>query len=150
MASGWTDKGIYRVLDMAMRNGTEPTTFYLALVTDAVTPTKTTNTLSQLTEIATGTGYSTGGVAVARSNVGFEVLNEADPVVLQLADVVYTASGGSIPNSGDGARYAVLTDDNVTVGSREVYAWFDLASDRTVSDGQSLTIEDAELQGDLP
>lgn len=150
MASGWTDKGVYRALDVAMRGATAPTTFYLALVTSATAPTKTTNTLSQLTEIAAGTGYTSGGVAVARSAVGFDVLNEADPVVLQLADVVYTASGGSIPNSGGGARYAVLTDDNGTVGSREVWAFFDLASDRTVSDGQSLTIEDAELQGDLP
>lgn len=150
MASGWTDKGIFRVLDIAMRGGTAPTTFYLALVTDSITPVKTINTFSQLDEIDAGTGYVTGGTAVARSAVGFDVLNEADPVVLQLADVVYTASGGSIPNAGAGARYAILTDDNGTVGNREVYAWFDLGSDRTVSDGQSLTIEDAELQGDLP
>lgn len=150
MASGWTDKGIKNVFDIAMRGASAPTTFYLALCTSATTPTKTTNTLGDLTEINAGTGYTAGGEAVARSAVGFDVLTEADPVILQLANVSFTASGGSLPTSGSGARWAVLTDDNGTVGSREVYAWFDLASDRSVSDGQSLIIEDAELQGDLP
>ncbi len=150
MASGWTDKGITRAFDIAFRGQNTPSQFHLALVTDATTPTKATNTLSQLTQIATGNGYVNGGPAVARSTSGFDVLTEADPTILQLADVVYTASGGSIPGSGDGARYAVLTDDNATVGDREVLAFFDLTSDRVVSNGQTLTIQNAELQGDLP
>lgn len=150
MVSGWTDKGIASITGIALRNATPPTTFYLALVTSAVTPTKDTNTFSQLTEVAAGNGYTTGGIGVPRSAVGFDVLTEADPVIIQLADVVWTASGGTLPASGNGARYAVLIDDNATIGSREVYAFFDLVSDRQVSDTQTLTVEDAELQGDLP
>ena len=39
-----------------------------------------------------------------------------------------------------GARWALLTDDNVTVGSREVWYFFDLSSSRSVTDTQILTI----------
>lgn len=65
--------------------------------------------------------------------------------LVQIKDVSWTASGGSIPSSGSGARYAVLTDDNATVGNREVLAYWDLTSDRTVSDGQTLTLQDLEI-----
>lgn len=149
MASGLTDKGVAKSWDVFFRGATPPTTLYLALVTSAVTPTKSTNTLSELTEITAGNGYTSGGIAVSRNSTDFDTLTEADPVVLQLKDLAWTASGGSIPASGSGARFAVLTDDNGTVGSREVYAYFDLGSDRTVSTGQDLTIQDAELNGDV-
>ena len=51
-----------------------------------------------------------------------------------------------IPISGSGARSAVFTDDNVTIGSREVENYWDLVSDRSVSDGQTLTLQDCELR----
>jgi len=148
MASGWTNKGKHHVHNVTWRNGTEPTDYYLALVTSAASPTADTNTLSQLTEIAAGNGYTTGGYQLARNATDFDVLTEddgADTAYIQLKDIVWTASVGSIPASGNGARWAVLTDDNATVGSREVYAWFDLVSDRTVSVGQTLTLQDCQL-----
>jgi len=64
-----------------------------------------------------------------------------------IEDVVWTATGGPIPASGNGARYAILTDDNGTQSAREVYAFWDLTSDRSVSDTQSLTLADLELRG---
>lgn len=149
MASGWTNRGRYKGLGVWLRAETAPTTFYLALLTSATTPDADDNTMADVTEIAAGTGYTTGGAAVARSAVGFDVWTEDDAndrAFVQLADVVFTASGGSIPNSGSGARWAVLTDDNGTVASRELYAWFDLGSDRSVSDGQTLTLQNAELR----
>lgn len=148
MASGWTNKGKYHVHNVTWRNGTEPTNYYLALVTSATAPTADTNTLSQLTEITAGNGYTTGGYQLARNSTDFDVLTEddsGDTAYIQLKDIVWTASGGSLPGSGNGARYAVLTDDNGTVGSREVYAWFDLVSDRSVSVGQTLTLQDCQL-----
>jgi hypothetical protein len=69
-----------------------------------------------------------------------------DRGLVQVKDIAWTASGGSIPASGNGARYAVLTDDNGTVGSREVYAYWDLTADRTVSVGQTLTLQNLELR----
>ncbi len=147
--AGWTNKGKYKVLGWALRAETPPTNFYVALVTSAVAPTQDINTLSQLTEIAAGDGYTTGGYQIARSAVGFDVWTEDDTNdrgLIQCKDVVWTATGGPIPISGGGARYAVLTDDNATVGSREIYGYWDLVSDRSVSVGQTLTLQDCELR----
>lgn len=147
--AGFTNKGKYHLLNIALRNGTEPTNFYVALVTSATAPTADTNTLSQLTEIATGNGYTTGGYSLNRDSTDFDTMTEddsADRGYAQVKDIVWTASGGNLPASGSGARYAVLTDDNATVGSREVWAYWDLTSDRTVSTGQTLTLQNLELR----
>lgn len=149
MASGWTNKGKMSILDAYFRNSGAPTNFYVALVTDATAPTADTNTLSDLTEIAAGNGYTTGGYSLNRNSTDFDVLTEDDTNdrgVIEVKDVAWTASGGSIPGSGDGASYAVLLDDNVTVGSREVITYWDLTSERTVSDGQTLTLAGLTLR----
>lgn len=148
MASGWTNKGKAHVLGITFRNATEKTNYYIALVTSAAAPTADTNTLSQLTEITAGNGYTTGGYQLTPNTTDFDTLTEddsGDKGAVLLKDIVWTASGGSIPGSGSGARYACLIDDNATVGSREVYAWWDLTSDRTVSTDQTLTLQDLEL-----
>lgn len=147
--AGWTNKGKMSILDAYFRNNGAPTNFYVALCTDANTPDADTNTLGDLTEIAAGNGYTTGGYQLSRNGTDFDTLNEDDANDrgdIQIKDVAWTASGGSIPGSGSGARYAVLTDDNGTVASREVYAYWDLTSARSVSDGQTLTLQDLELR----
>lgn len=144
----WTNKGKFHVLGVTFRNATEKTNYYVALVTSATAPTADTNTLSQLTEIANGNGYTTGGYQLTPNTTDFDTLTEddsGDKGLVQIKDVAWTASGGTLPGSGSGARYAVLIDDNVTVGSREVYAWWDLSSDRSVSSGQTLTLQNLEL-----
>jgi hypothetical protein len=102
------------------------------------------NVLTDLTEIAAGNGYTAGGAAVARNTTtGFDSLTEDDTNDLgsiQLQDVTWTASGGSIPSSGNGARYVVLVDD-----SANVICFWDLDSDVTVTSGQQLTIQDGEI-----
>jgi hypothetical protein len=147
--AGWTNKGKAHVLGIVFRNVAEETNYYVALVTSATAPTADTNTLSQLTEIAAGNGYTTGGFQLTPGSTDWDSITENDTDdrgEVQIKDVAWTASGGSIPGSGSGARYAVLTDDNGTVGSREVYAFWDLTSDRTVSDGQPLTLQNLELR----
>lgn len=147
--AGFTNKGKNHLLDQVFRNVTEKTNYYVALVTSAVAPTADTNTLSELTEIAAGNGYTTGGIQLARNSTDFDSLTENDTNdrgEIQIKDLVWTASGGNLPASGSGARYAVLTDDNVTVGSREVYAFWDLSSDRVISSGQTLTLQNCELR----
>jgi len=97
MASGWTNKGKYRALDIVFRGATPPTNFYLGLVTSATTPTADTNTLGGLTEIANGNGYTTGGYSLSRNSTDFDVLTEDDTLdeaILKVKDVVWTASGG--------------------------------------------------------
>lgn len=147
--AGWTNKGKAAVLEGVFRNAGVPTNFYVALFTSATAPTQDTNTKSQLTEIANGNGYVTGGTSLTKNATDFDVLTEDDTNdrgLIQIKDLTWTASTGPIPASGDGARYACLTDDNATQGSREIWAYWDLTSDRSVSDGQDLTLQDCELR----
>ena len=147
--AGWTNRGKYNALNVVFRNSAEPANFYVFLATSAAAPTADINTKSELTEIATGNGYTAGGISLNRDATDFDVLTEDDTndrALIQIKDLVWTASGGNLPASGSGARYAILTDDNVTLGSREVWTYFDLVSDRTVSTGQTLTLTNCELR----
>lgn len=147
--AGVTNKGKWRFLGWALVAQTIPTNFFVALVTSAAAPTADTNTFAELTEIAAGNGYTSGGYSLTPGGTDFDTHNQDvtnDRGVVQVKDVVWSASGGPIPSSGSGARYAVLLDDNVTVSAREVLAWWDLSSDRSVSDGQDLTLADLELR----
>jgi len=149
----WTNRGKYLLLGWSFPRVALPTNFYVALVTDAVEPTVDINTLGQLTQIATGNGYTDGGYQLTPNDTDFDVLTEddsGDKALVQVKDIVWTASGGSIPDSGDGARYAVLTDDNGTVANRQVIAVWDLESARSCTDGHAITLEDCELQSIEP
>lgn len=146
--AGWTNKGKALLLS-TIRGVALPTNFYVALATSATAPTADTNTFGQLTEIAAGNGYTSGGIQLTKNATDYDVLTEDDGNdrgLLQIKDLVWTASGGNLPASGNGARYAAHLDDNVTVGSREVYHYWDLSSDRTISDTQTLTLQDCELR----
>lgn len=147
--AGWTNRGKYNALAQRFRGVSGETNLYVALVTSAVAPDADTNTLGQLTEIQAGNGYASGGYQLSRNDTDFDVLTEDDGndrALVQVKDVVWTASGGNIPASGGGARYAVLTDDDGTIGNREVEVYWDLSSDRTVSDGQTLTLQNLEIR----
>jgi hypothetical protein len=151
--AGFTNRGKLRNLEMTYRGeyngGALPTNFYVALCTSAVAPTQDTNVLDDLTQIATGTGYADGGYSLTPGSTDFDVIAEDDGSdfgSIQIKDIVWTASGGSIPNSGDGARYAVLTNDVGAASGREILAYWDLSSDRQVSDGQTLTLQNCELR----
>lgn len=144
-----TNRGKYLILQEFFRNPTEFTTLYIALITSAAAPTVDTNTFSELTEIAAWNGYTAGGISLSRNSTDFDTLTEDDSgnlAYIRARDIVWTASGGSLPGSGNGARYAILTDDNGTQGSRQVIAYWDLTSDRTVSSGQTLTLTDCEIR----
>lgn len=146
---GWTNQGKFRTLEGYYRGVASPTNFYVALVTSAVAPGADTVTMAALTEIAAGNGYTAGGFLLTPGPTDFDILSKDDindRALIQIKDIVWTASGGPIPASGAGARYAVLTDDNVTLGSREVLDYWDLVSDRTVSSGQPLTLADLETR----
>jgi hypothetical protein len=150
--AGTTNKCKKLLLEYAFRRawnaGAAPTNLYVALVTSATAPTADTNTLSQLTEIAAGNGYTTGGYQLTPNTTDFDTITEDDTLdkgKIYVKDVSWVASGGAIPPSGSGARYAVLTDDNATVANREVLAYWDLSSDRTTPNGEGLRLVDLEL-----
>lgn len=150
MASGWTNRGKFLVLDAYFRAQNQAASFEVHLVTSATAPTADTNTLDQLTEIADGNGYAQStGFALARNTTDFDTLTEDDTgdlAGLLAKDVTWTASGGSLPASGNGARYAVLTTPDAGAANKKVIAYFDLVADRSVSVGQPLTLQDCELR----
>lgn len=152
MASGVTNRGRKVIANTYFRADAtdEPTAFKVALCTSAVAPTVDTNVLADLTEIAAGNGYTAGGLTVERSAVGWDTITEddgADLAFVLAKDLVWTASGGPLPASGGGARWAVLLDDDTTPN---LVAWWDLTSDQSVSDGQSLTLQDCRINLTLP
>jgi len=147
-AVGWTNRGLKNILAAIFNGVALPTNFYVACVTSAAAPTEATNTKTELTEIANGNGYTTGGYQLTKNTTDFPTLTETDAshlAIVSIKDLVWTADSGSLPGSGSGARYAILTDDNATQGSREVWAWWDLVSDRSVSVGQTLTLHLCQL-----
>jgi len=148
--AGWTNKGKMSLLEGYFLGLGIPATFYVMLVTDATAPDADTNTFGLLHGITPGNGYTDGGYGLSKNTTDFDTTSENDTSDLgsiEIKDVVWTASGGNIPASGDGARYALLTDANAVTASREVYCYWDLSSARTVSDTQTLTLADLELQG---
>lgn len=141
----WTTRGLYRRELAIWRGASFPTQFYLALVTASPAPTTATVLFSSLTQIATGNGYSNGGFAIARNSTDWPSIVEnggSSRVDSQLKDILVTGTGGPIPSDLVGASYAVLLDDNGTVGSREVWQFWPLGSPLVVSSGQTLTLDD--------
>ena len=148
MASGSTDRGKFQMLKYAFDATTVPSTYYLALCTATTTPTKATNVFSDLTEVSAGNGYTSGGSSLT-ADTNFTV-SEVDSTIgakVVIDNVTWTASGGNLP-SGDGARWAVLLDGNTS--SANVLGYFDLTSARTVSDGQTLTVQACEIDLNEP
>ena len=152
MASGWTNRWKSTILDIVYRGATPPTNFYIALVTSAVAPTVDTNTMSDLTEIATGNGYTAGGYLLNRNSTDFDFLEEDDTGDLgrvQVKDVEWTATGGPIPSTGT-AAYAVMTDDNATPANRIICHFWSLGGERSVQDGSPLRLINLEIRGIEP
>jgi hypothetical protein len=146
-----TNRGKKRELDVFYRGQNAPTGFYLALVKATANPTVDTNVWSDISahEIAAGNGYTANGKSIGRNTTDWEAPVEDDTndrAYVQLVNSAgtFTASGGPIPASGAGARYAVLLDDNSTPANREVLLVWDLGADRTISDGQQLILQDCE------
>jgi hypothetical protein len=108
------------------------------------TPGPKTNVLSDLQEITAGNGYTAGGEAVARNlTTGFDASVESDATdeaTQQLKDVTWTAAGGTIPDTGDGTLFVVLTDN-----SSNVICFWELAAPVSISDGQQYKVQDAEV-----
>ncbi|MBW2559386.1 MAG: hypothetical protein JRE40_00880 [Deltaproteobacteria bacterium] len=149
---GVTNKGKWALASLALTGAVAglTTSFKAMLCTNANAPDVDDNTVADLTEVANGNGYTTGGITIEKSAVGWDALAEddsGDKATCKMKDAAWTASGGSIV-----ARYMILTDDNATVASRNVYAWWELAdgADVTVTDGQTLTVQDAGIDLTTP
>jgi len=139
--AGFTNKGKYRLLE-TLRGVSLPTNFYAHLCDSTTAPDADTNTLSQLTQIS-GSGYA--AISLTKNTTDFSAIVEDDgndDSELTLKDLTWTASGGTL----GAARYLVITNDDSTEGDREVWFYFDLESDQSVSDGQDLNLGGFKLK----
>lgn len=86
---------------------------------------------SDLTEISAGNGYTAGGTAPSITSSA----QSSGTYKLVLADVVFTASGGSIGPF----RYVVLYNDTAT--NDELIGWWDYGSAVTLAAGETFTVD---------
>lgn len=93
-----------------------------------------TNTVkADLSEIASGNGYTTGGTQATVSSS----THASGVYKLVLADVIFTASVGSIGPF----RYAVLYNDTPTSPADPLIGWWDYGSSLTLASGETFTVD---------
>ena len=88
---------------------------------------------ADLTEISAGNGYSAGGTQSSQSSSA----QSSGTYKLVLADVTFTASGGSIGPF----RYPVLYNDTPTSPADPLILYWDYGTDLTVTTGNSFTVD---------
>lgn len=140
MASGITNLGKQRYLEWALGRVAKPASYFLHLITSAGAPTVDTATTAGLTQASNmGTAITVATNATDHDASGKD--DGTDYGYVQRKDVAFTASGGDCTG-----RYVIATN-NATWGSiTEVYEFWDLGSDKTFSNGQSLTLTNLETQ----
>ena len=146
--AGFTNTGKTMVMSVAVGETETVPTYSVMLIKASPVPDEDTITVGgdSLVEIEDGNGYIEGGIEITDEWETAVLDNDAgNSGSVSLADLIWTASGGAIPSSSTGARYALLTDSNETINSRNVYAYWDLVSAREVSSGQTLTLQDLTL-----
>ncbi len=96
-------------------------------------PAATHATLSAITEIAAGNGYTSGGLQATFVSGA----QTSGTYKLTLNDVTFTASGGSIATF----RYAVLYNDTPTSPADPLIAWYDYGANITITNGNSFVVD---------
>lgn len=94
-------------------------------------PSASNTVKADITEISAGNGYTAGGTAATTSSSA----QTSGTYKLVLADVVFTAAGGSIGPF----RYVVLYDD--TASSDQLIGWWDYGSAITIGSGETFTTD---------
>lgn len=99
-----------------------------------VAPVATNSVKADLTEIAAGNGYTAGGSQVTISS---STQTGGTYSAVPDADVVFTASGGSIGPF----RYVVLYNDTPTSPADPLISYYDRGSEVTLNDTETFTID---------
>jgi hypothetical protein len=110
-------------------------TFKIVLSNSAPTP-GTNTVLADITQIASGNGYTTGG-----NTLGTVTWTETGSGTgiwqWTTADSTWTASGGSIATF----RYAVVYDDTPTSPADPLVGYLDYGSSVTITSGNTFTVD---------
>lgn len=117
------------------------TSHVLKIVLTNTAPTASNAVLADITQVANGNGYTTGGISVgtitgAQSSGTFKLTGGTDPV--------WTASG-----AGFTARYAVLYNDTPTSPADPLIGWWDYGSSVTLAAGETFTVDLDQVNGIL-
>ena len=105
----------------------------LKVMLTSTAPVATNALFGDLTEISAGNGYTAGGTATSQSSSA----QTSGTYKLVLADVVFTASGGTIGPF----RYAVLYNATPTSPLKPLIAWWDYGSSITLNSGETFTVD---------
>lgn len=106
-----------------------------------VAPTAANSVFADLTEIAAGNGYTAGGTQAVQSSSE----QTGGIFKLVLADVTFTATGGSIGPF----RYAVLYNDTPTSPADPLILYWDYGTSLTLTNGNSFTVDFDAVSGVL-
>ena len=96
-------------------------------------PSAANTTMSDITQISAGNGYTSGGTQATVSSSA----QSGGIYKLVLSDVVFEASGGSIGPF----RYAVLYNDTPTSPADPLIGWWDYGSTVTLANGETFTVD---------
>lgn len=111
----------------------EPSFHSFKVLLTNTAPVATNSVKADLTEISAGNGYTAGGAAVTISSSA----HTSGTYKVVMADVTWTASGGSIGPF----RYVVLYNDTPTSPADPLVAWWDYGSSITLTSGSSFTTD---------
>lgn len=117
------------------------TTHVLKVALSNTAPSSANAVLADITQVASGNGYTTGGVSVgtitgAQTSGTFKLTGGTDPV--------WTASG-----AGFTARYAVIYNDTPTSPADPLIGWWDYGSSVTLAAGETFTVDLDQINGIL-
>jgi hypothetical protein len=104
------------------------------MLVNSAAPVATNSVKADLTEISAGSGYTAGGSAVT---VTGSSQTSGTYSLTQSADVVFTASGGTIGPF----RYAVIYNDTPTSPADPLIGWWDYGSSITLADTETFTVD---------
>jgi hypothetical protein len=128
----------FNVFTLDLLNGVHDFDAHVFKVMLTLTAPVATNTIrGNLSEIAGGNGYTTGGNTTTISTSAVSGTTSK----VTASDVTFTAAGGAIANF----RYAVLYNDTPTSPVDPLIAWFDYGTTVTLNDGEQLVVDFTDL-----
>lgn len=110
----------------------------LKVILTNTAPVATNAVLTDITQIANGNGYTTGGSTAASPSYA----QTSGTAKLNATDIVFTATGAVGP-----FRYAVLYNSTATNG--ELIGWWDYGSAITLASGDTFTVDFDNTNGIL-